>query len=327
MSENLSSVCARATLNNIVLEISQGSVLDLEVETIVNAANEQLQNFGGLAHQIVESGGDIIQNECDQAISTLGIIKTGQIVETGAGSLKFVKILHTVGPRVENKQENERHKQELVSAIYESIIYANNSQLRSIGIPAISCGIFGYPVDKAAIRHLEAFILYAGMFVTSNQHIYIKKIAFSLYTEGELSAFLTALWQKLEVFDTVEYIGSAKDRSYKANVGFCELCNQSIENKEAFMNITGLCCGKICNFCIFQHCQATCPCDQFRFPDDVIDSLYKYILCRKCCSYKPNSEMGCSCRQICTSCVYVMPVDFNGSRKCICGNKIKSELS
>jgi O-acetyl-ADP-ribose deacetylase (regulator of RNase III) len=112
------------------------------VDAIVNAANRDLLHGGGIAGQIVRRGGSIIQDESNR----LSPLKTGEAVLTSAGKLPARFVIHAVGPRMGEGGEEEK----LYDAISNSLKIAHEKGLTSIAIPAISTGIFGYPVTRCA---------------------------------------------------------------------------------------------------------------------------------------------------------------------------------
>jgi len=112
------------------------------VDAIVNAANSNLYHGGGVAAAIVAKGGKIIQEESDKK----GYVATGNPVITSAGKLPCKAIIHVVGPRNGEGKENEK----LAKAINSVLKLAQQNNFRSISIPAISTGIFGFPKDKCA---------------------------------------------------------------------------------------------------------------------------------------------------------------------------------
>jgi O-acetyl-ADP-ribose deacetylase (regulator of RNase III) len=124
------------------LEIIEGDITDLEVEAIVNAANEDLQLGSGVAGAIRERGGPSIQEECNR----IGHTPVGTAVMTGAGNLKAKQVIHAVGPRMGEGDEDRK----LASAVRASLALADRNGLRSIALPAISTGVFGFPMDRAA---------------------------------------------------------------------------------------------------------------------------------------------------------------------------------
>jgi O-acetyl-ADP-ribose deacetylase (regulator of RNase III) len=124
------------------VEIIKGDILSLSVDAIVNPANEQLIHAGGIAGQIVRKGGYEIQEESSKCAP----IKAGDAVITGAGKLPARFVIHAVGPRLGEGDEDEK----LHRAITTSLTLANKEHFRSIAIPAISTGIFGFPTRRCA---------------------------------------------------------------------------------------------------------------------------------------------------------------------------------
>lgn len=130
------------TLNGTQIELALGDITDLEVEAIVNAANEGLQLGSGVAGAIREKGGASIQEECDR----IGGTPVGTAVMTGAGNLSAKQVIHAVGPRMGEGDEDRK----LASAVRASLALADRNGLKSIALPAISSGVFGFPLDRCA---------------------------------------------------------------------------------------------------------------------------------------------------------------------------------
>ena len=124
------------------LELVEGDITDLDVDVIVNAANEQLQLGAGVAGAIRAKGGPSIQEECNR----IGGTPVGTAVMTGAGSLKAKQVIHAVGPRMGQGDEDKR----LASAVRSALALADRHSMKSIALPAISTGIFGFPIERAA---------------------------------------------------------------------------------------------------------------------------------------------------------------------------------
>jgi len=124
------------------IEIIEGDITLLDRDAIVNAANAQLQLGGGVAGAIRSRGGPSIQRECDEIGGTF----VGGAVITGGGELKARHVIHAAGPRMGEGDEDEKLK----SATLNSLKTADENGLKSIAFPAISTGIFGYPVDRCA---------------------------------------------------------------------------------------------------------------------------------------------------------------------------------
>jgi O-acetyl-ADP-ribose deacetylase (regulator of RNase III) len=132
----------RVTMNATQLELLEGDITGLDVEVIVNPANEKLQLIGGVAGVIKRKGGPIVQEECNR----IGGAATGTAVMTGAGKMRFKHIIHAVGPKMGEGDEDRK----LAAAIRSCLALADRAGLKSIAIPAISTGNFGFPMDRAA---------------------------------------------------------------------------------------------------------------------------------------------------------------------------------
>ena len=124
------------------LELLEGDITELDVDAIVNAANEDLQLGSGVAGAIRKQGGPTIQEECDR----IGHTPVGTAVMTGAGELPVKQVIHAVGPRYGEADDDRK----LASAVRASLALADRNGLRSIALPALSTGNFGFPVDRAA---------------------------------------------------------------------------------------------------------------------------------------------------------------------------------
>ena len=124
------------------LSLVQGDITERDVDAIVNAANFHLQHGGGVAGAIVRKGGQIIQDESD----AIGFTPVGTAVLTGAGKLPAKFVIHTVGPRMGEGDEANKLK----SAVNNTLQLASQKGLKSVSMPAISSGIFGFPKDRCA---------------------------------------------------------------------------------------------------------------------------------------------------------------------------------
>ncbi|RLF18471.1 MAG: O-acetyl-ADP-ribose deacetylase [Thermoprotei archaeon] len=139
-------------INGRRLKLAKGDITDLEVDAIVNAANERLKLGGGVAGAIRRRGGPSIQEECDR----IGYCPVGGAVVTGAGRLKAKYVIHAVGPRYGEGDEDNK----LRSATLNSLKRADERGVKSIAFPAISTGIFGFPKDRCADIMLNTIINY-----------------------------------------------------------------------------------------------------------------------------------------------------------------------
>jgi O-acetyl-ADP-ribose deacetylase (regulator of RNase III) len=130
------------TMDRTQLELVQGDITDMEVDAIVNPANEQLQLGAGVAGAIRQKGGASIQEECNR----IGSTPVGTAVMTGAGNLKARQVIHAVGPRMGEGDEDKK----LGSATRAALAVSDRRGLKSIALPALSTGVFGFPMDRAA---------------------------------------------------------------------------------------------------------------------------------------------------------------------------------
>ena len=128
--------------NKKTLRLVYGDITERDVDVIVNAANSYLKHGGGVAAAIVRKGGKIIQEESDK----IGFVPVGSSVITIAGRLPCKAVIHTVGPRVGEGDEDAK----LRAAIRNSLELASDRKFKSISMPAISSGIFGFPKDRCA---------------------------------------------------------------------------------------------------------------------------------------------------------------------------------
>lgn len=126
-----------------LLEIIQGDITMQDTEAVVNAANKRLAPGGGVAGAIHRAAGPELWAECQR----LGGCETGEAKITGGYNLPAAYVVHTVGPVFNNTPQNAR---DLESSYLNSLRLAAENDIKSITFPAISTGIFGYPLLEAA---------------------------------------------------------------------------------------------------------------------------------------------------------------------------------
>jgi O-acetyl-ADP-ribose deacetylase len=133
-----------------MLRFVQGDITSMATDAIVNAANERLSDGGGVNGAIHRAAGPDLGPAC----RAIGGCPTGEARITQGFNLPARYIIHAVGPVWHGGNHGEAHL--LASAYRNSLALAELHGLRSVAFPAISCGIFGYPVDQASEIAVEA---------------------------------------------------------------------------------------------------------------------------------------------------------------------------
>jgi O-acetyl-ADP-ribose deacetylase len=163
-----------AKINQTKIVLALGDITTETTDALVNAANTRLAGGAGVDGAIHRAGGPAIMEECRK----IGGCPTGKAVITTGGNLKAKYVIHAVGPVYRGGSKNEANL--LQSAYYESLNLALKNNLQSISFPAISTGVYGYPIDEAARLALQTCIEFAcentGIelirHILFNQHIY-----------------------------------------------------------------------------------------------------------------------------------------------------------
>ena len=137
-----------------VICVVQGDLTAETVDAIVNAANERLMHGGGVAGAISRRGGPAIQHESTAWVREHGPVPTGSAAITGAGSLPCRYVIHAVGPVWGTGDEEAK----LASAVQAALDLADQREQRSISMPGISSGIFGFPKPLCAQVMLGAIL-------------------------------------------------------------------------------------------------------------------------------------------------------------------------
>lgn len=161
--------------NNTIIELVRGDITGMATDAIVNAANAQLILGGGVAGAIRSKGGPSIQEECNRIGGTF----VGGAEITRGGNLKAKFVIHAVGPRMGEGDEDRK----LANATLNSLKKADENNLKSISFPAISTGIFGYPLDRCAKIMLKTASEY------SEGETGLQRIVFCLYDSEAFGVF------------------------------------------------------------------------------------------------------------------------------------------
>lgn len=140
-------------INKTKLVIIKGDITKLQVDAIVNAANERLQGGGGVDGAIGKAAGHEIYAECKAILDErkITVLPTGEAVVTSAGKLEGVKhIIHTPGPRWTQIEDKELAAKLLKNSYVNSLKLAKEKNCETVAFPSISTGVFAYPLDQAA---------------------------------------------------------------------------------------------------------------------------------------------------------------------------------
>lgn len=166
---------------NFKLKVIKGDITQLKVDAIVNAANASLQDGAGVNGAIHDAAGPKLLEECKK----IGGCPTGQAKLTKGYDLAAPYVIHTVGPIWRGGSKGEP---QLLAACYESTLrLALENGFKSLAFPAISCGIFGYPLNQAA----TIAITETATFLELNNHI--ETVYFTCFDDSTFEAYNQAL--------------------------------------------------------------------------------------------------------------------------------------
>ena len=153
--------------------IKQSDITEEQVDAIVNAANPYLKHGGGVAGAIVRKGGKIIQEESNK----IGYVPVGEVAVTTAGKLKAKYVIHAVGPRWGEGDEEAK----LRRAVRNALSKATELKLKSIAMPAISTGIFGYPKEEGTRVILDEVVNFLKQETTTVDEVRLVSIDKATY--------------------------------------------------------------------------------------------------------------------------------------------------
>lgn len=162
------------------IELQQGDITRLEVDAIVNAANKTLLGGGGVDGAIHRAAGPELLEECRR----IGGCETGEARITSGHQLPARYVIHTVGPVYSGKPQDA----EMLAACYRSSLQlASEHGIRTIAFPAISCGVYGYPVEEAAKVALSTILDYI------RKHDAPERVLFVLFSAQDLGTYKRGL--------------------------------------------------------------------------------------------------------------------------------------
>lgn len=165
------------------IELRQGDLTEMEVDAIVNAANNDLQLGGGVAGAIRRKGGETIQQECDR----IGPIPIGEATITSGGKLKARYVIHAASMQLGERTTADS----LRASTRNSLKRAAEKLLKSIAFPAVGTGIAGFPLQDCAEIMLAEVV----------EHLRaprsLEKVYFVLFDQNALGTF-QEVWEKMK---------------------------------------------------------------------------------------------------------------------------------
>jgi len=172
MTGSLEKIIGKATVRLVSADLTER-----DVDAIVNAANSHLQHGGGIAGAIVRKGGRIIQEESNR----IGSVAVGSAAITTAGALRARYVIHAVGPRMGEGDEDNKLKK----TIFSVLSLATKEKMRSISIPAISAGIFAFPKDRCA----KIIVGETAAFLKSSEDSPLRLVEFCIFNREAFGFF------------------------------------------------------------------------------------------------------------------------------------------
>lgn len=164
------------------IEVQQGDITKLKVDAIVNAANNSLLGGGGVDGAIHRAAGSKLLEEC----KTVGGCPTGDARLTKGYNLPARYVIHTVGPVYRAKPDDPV----VLSRCYQcSLKLADDHQVRSIAFPAISCGVYGYPIEDACKIAMDTTVKFL------EKHLLPRQVIFVLFSLSDFQIYQSYLRQ------------------------------------------------------------------------------------------------------------------------------------
>ena len=182
------------TLDGRKILVFKDNICHRNVDVIINAANSRLQHVSGVSKAISERAGEAFKAECNRFVTDAGQILDGQVAVTSAGNLPFKKVIHAVGPKWEKKAAQEKsmgktpREEKLLSYAVTNALDAAKDY-NSVAIPAISTGIFEFPLELCAKIMVESMLT----FFRKNPSCLLSEIQFTSIEDGVVKAFAKEL--------------------------------------------------------------------------------------------------------------------------------------
>ncbi len=171
--------------DEVNIRLLHGDLTRSDADAIVNAANEKLQHGAGVAGAIVKRGGSIIQTESNAWVQEHGPLTHSEAAITSAGDLPSKAVIHVVGPRWGKGDENRK----LRNAVTAALAMATKKQFESLALPAISTGIFGFPMQRAA----RVIFVAVEAFFENQPESGLKRVDVILFDQSAANTFADAM--------------------------------------------------------------------------------------------------------------------------------------
>jgi len=166
------------------IHVVAGDIVDQRVDAVVNAANSGMMGGGGVDGAILRAGGSVQLQARRELVERIGSLPTGHAASTDAGTMPARWVIHVVGP-VHSRHEDRRDL--LASCYREALRVADELGARTVAFPAVSAGIYGWPVDSAADIAVDTVAS-----TTTN----VEEVRFVLFNEEALTQFQRALAER-----------------------------------------------------------------------------------------------------------------------------------
>jgi len=173
------------TIGTTRMTVVRGDITAQDVDVVVNAANEHLAHGGGVALAIARAAGPELQEESNRWVAEHGPVRPGTAAVTTGGRLPAAHVVHVVGPRYAKGRDNAGALRAAVAAALDATAALG---AKTLAMPAISAGIFGYPLDEATAVIVDAAARWVGKHPGA-----LDEVRFVGYEERAARAFVRAL--------------------------------------------------------------------------------------------------------------------------------------
>jgi O-acetyl-ADP-ribose deacetylase (regulator of RNase III) len=166
------------------IQVVAGDIVEQRVDAVVNAANSGLMGGGGVDGAILRAGGTVQLQARRELVERIGSLPTGQAASTDAGTMPARWVIHVVGP-VHSRSEDRRDL--LASCYREALRVADELGARTVAFPAVSAGIYGWPIDSAADIAVQT---------VASATTDVEEVRFVLFNDDALVQFQRALAER-----------------------------------------------------------------------------------------------------------------------------------